>query len=139
MVSDDITGIASHGKSGSRVRERWQRIIASMLISRTDIEAAAHAGIHVRTLYRLKKYPEFQADLRSAKDAQFVSAIDCLRGNAVAFTDTLAGVAADKKQPGSARVRAAEVGLNTLLKATELDEILKRLQKLEAAANEERK
>jgi len=63
-------------------------------------------------------------DLQAAKDAQFEHSIDCLRGNALLFTGTLKHIAEDEKQPGNARVRASEVGLNVLLKATELQDLL---------------
>ena len=125
---------ARHGVTGSRVRGRWLKIIAAVLTSRTDLEAAALAGISVRTLYRLKRHPDFQTDLQVAKDAQLESAVNRLRGNAELFSDTLRTIAADEKQHGNARVRASEVGLNVLLKATELQDLARRIAALEAAA-----
>jgi len=132
-------GTQRHAVSGSRTRNRWQRIIAAVLVSRTDVEAAAHAGIAVRTLYRLKKKPEFLADLQDAKDAQFEAAVNSLRGNATKFADVLCEVAGDPKQHGNARVRAAESGLTVLLKAVELTDVLRRLSALEMIAAEGRK
>ncbi|MGD1096793.1 MAG: hypothetical protein ABSB35_32970 [Bryobacteraceae bacterium] len=112
------------------------KIIAAMLTTRTDAEAAALAGINVRTIYRLKKDPAFQSDLQDAKDAQFDKAVDSLRGNALLFTDTLKRIADDPKQPGNARVRASEVGMTVLLKATELQDIVRRIAKLEQQADQ---
>jgi hypothetical protein len=110
------------------------KIIAAVLVSRTDMEAAALAGINVRTLYRLKRDPDFLVDLQAAKDAQFESAVNALRGNAIAFTDTLKTVAADAAAAPNARVRAAESGLTVLMKATELIDLAGRIAKLEAVA-----
>lgn len=122
--------------AGSRVRSRWTTIIGAMLTSRTDAEAAALAGVSLRTIARLKHDQEFMDDLRTAKDAQLDGAIDRLRGNAELFTNTLSEIAADGKQHGNARVRASEVGLNTLLKAVELQDIVRRLARLETAAGD---
>jgi hypothetical protein len=122
----------------SRTREKWERIIGTMLTSRSDVEATARAGIGRSTLWRLKKDPEFQADLQDAKDAQLQSAIDSLRGNANTFVDTLVAIAGDAAQHGSARVRAAETGLNALARFVELEEIMRRLAKLEAVAGGEK-
>jgi hypothetical protein len=123
----------------SRVRERWERIIAALLLSRSDVEACSRAGVSRSSLGRLKKLPEFVAAWQAARDAQLQSAIDSLRGNALLFTNTLRTVADDEKQHGNARVRAAEVGLTTLLKATELEDVLRRLRKLEELAGEGQK
>jgi hypothetical protein len=135
MVPGMTAETKRHAMSGSRTRGRWLKIIAAMLVSRTDIEAAAHAGISIRTLYRLKKDAEFQADLQAARDAQLQSAVNSLRGNANLFVDTLTAIAGNEKEHGNARVRAAEVGMNALARFIELEDIVRRLQRLEAVAD----
>jgi hypothetical protein len=127
---------AKDGVQHSRVRERWQRIIAAMLTSRSDVEAAALAGISRSSLWRIKQDPEFTALYQAAKDAQLQSAIDSLRGNANAFVDVLVEVSGDTKQNGSARVRASEVGLNSLARFVEMEDILRRIAKIESQAGE---
>ena len=129
-------GAARHTVKHSRVRERWERIIAALLVCRSDVEACTLAKVSRSSLARVKKLPEFQAELQSAKDAQLQSAVDSLRGNANTFVDTLTEIAVDKKQHGNARVRAAEVGMNSLVRFIEMEDVLRRLGALEAAANE---
>jgi|ERR1019366_5535154 hypothetical protein len=131
-------GAARHSVKHSRVRERWERIIAAMLVCRSDVEAAARAGVSRSSLARAKKLPEFQADLQAAKDAQLQSAVDSLRGNANKFVDTLTEIAGDNKQHGNARVRAAEVGMNALARFIEMEDVLRRLSALEEVAGGEK-
>jgi hypothetical protein len=107
-----------------------------MLTSRTDVEACARAGVSRSSLRRVRRLAEFQEQYQAAKAAQLQSAIDSLRGNANDFVGTLATIAADEEQHGNARVRAAEVGLNVLAKFVELEDIVRRLTKLEGVFEE---
>ena len=128
-----------HSVSDSRARGtagRRMRLLGSLLTSRSHVEAAARAGCSTRTLQRALKNPAFQADLQAAKDLQLESAINSLRGNANAFVETLTEIAADAKQHGNARVRASEVGLNALQRFIELEDIMRRVTRLEESISE---
>ena len=118
----------------SRARGKWERVIAALLVSRSDVEAAGRAGVSRSTLARLKRDTEFQESYQRAKDSQLESAIDSLRGNANTFVDTLHEIAKNKRQRGAARVRAAEVGLNALSRFVELEDLLRRVAALEEVA-----
>ena len=118
-------------------RARSERLIAAMLSCRTLDEAAKQAHVSRRTLFEVRKDPEFMRRYQEAADQVLESTINQLRTNATRATDTLRQVCTDKKQYGQARVRASEVILNTLLKSVEMQEIVRRVARLEAIAAEE--
>jgi len=123
----------------SRVRGRFPVIIAALLNARSDVEAAALAGISRSSLVRLKRIPEFIEAWHKAQDRQLEDAIGALKGNALLFTDTLREIAGDPKAQANARARSCEIGYNVMLKWVELHDIMRRLEKLEQAAAEGRK
>jgi hypothetical protein len=107
-----------------------------MLSCRTLDEAAKQAGISRKTLYSVRQDAQFMARYQRALDEMLESAVNQLRSNAVHATEVLRKIAADENQHGNAKVRASEVTLTTLLKATELQDILRRLEALEKAVGE---
>jgi hypothetical protein len=120
----------------SLARARGEKLITAMLSCRTLDEAAKQAGISRKTLYSVRQDAQFMARYQRALDEMLESAVNQLRSNAVHATEVLRKIAADENQHGNARVRASEVTLTTLLKATELQDILRRLEALEKAVGE---
>lgn len=101
---------ASHNipKRVSRVKPV---LMAALLAGETLNDAAARAGIHRVTAWKLMKSPKFQAryaQLEQERENALEAQIDA---QAKTFVDTLTEVAADKNQQGHARVQAADRGL----------------------------
>jgi protoporphyrinogen oxidase len=128
------TKTAPHAFSLARAREA--QLISAMLSCRTLDEAAKQAGVSRKTLYHARQDAGFMARYRQALDEMLEAAVNQLRSNAVHATEVLRAIAADEKQHGNARVRASEVTLTMLLKATDTLDILRRLEALEKAVGE---
>ena len=106
MPPTKLKSISGHGaKYGPKVD---QAILA--LLSKSSTEAAAHAvGIHVNTLLRWMKEAKFQEAYEHARMCAFSQSIARLQYISGSAVETLLELLRDKKQPGSVRLRAADI------------------------------
>jgi hypothetical protein len=130
-----MTPPKGHGEKQTRKREQ---AIQALIAEPTIGKAATACGIGKRTLIRWLKDPEFQHAHQAAKSQLVNGAINKLRVSATAFVSTLSTIAKNRHNPAAARVTAASRGLELLLKASEVEDLRARLEKLEELSGEER-
>ena len=120
---------AGHGEKRSR---RQERAIAALLECDTVTEAASRSRIAKTTLLRWLGEPEFHARYAAARRRLLDAAISKLRRIARdAGVDVLEAIARDSKVPAAARVSAARAVLDSALRASELQDVLERVDNLE--------
>jgi len=122
-----------------KLKPKQEAAILALLTARNVEEAASTAGVPARTLHRWMNEPVFKAGLREAKLAAFGQGIARLHQMCSAAVSTLGKVMVDPKTPPATKVRAADSILNHTAKAIETEDILARLEELEAAADKPKK
>jgi hypothetical protein len=121
--------------SGSKkVSIKQEKCIAALLEQPTQKAAAAACGITVRTIQRYLNEPEFAAAYRQAKNELFSRTTQALRRTGNRAVRTLYEIATNEKTPpgAPARVAAARALLEFGISYVEIEDILVRLEKLEA-------
>lgn len=117
-----------HGEKRSRKQEA---AVIALLTEPTVGKAAERVGISESTLYRWMQDENFQRLYREAKRNAMDQAISKLQQTSTLAVETLANVMKDKRAPAMARVMAAKTVLELSLKATEIEEVLERVEALE--------
>jgi hypothetical protein len=118
---------------GEKLTRKQDEVIAALLVSPSQEAAAQQCGINTSTLGRWQKDPGFQAAYREAKRGLVVHATTLLQKFAATAVGTLAGIMVDRTAPASSRVAAARTILELSLRGVELDDLLTRLETMEAA------
>jgi hypothetical protein len=108
-------------------------MILALLETSSVQKAAVSAGVSEATLWRRLKDPNFQDALREARREAFSRSIARLGQASGAAVTTLLRIMCDTKSPVPSRVRAAVSVLELAFRATELEDIQARLQRLEDA------
>ena len=119
-------------KTGALSVKQTQAITA-LLDSRTVADAAQKCGTPTRTIYRWLLEPSFQAALRAAEESVIDEAVRRLLGMQQQALSALQVVLVARDTPPSARVAAARVVLDAMLKLRELRTVEERLTALESA------
>ena len=119
-------------KNGALSVKQTQAITA-LLDSRTVADAAEKCGTPTRTIYRWLLDPSFQAALRTAEEGVIDEAVRRLLGMQQQALSALQVVLVARDTPPSARVAAARVVLDAMLKLRELRTVEERLTALESA------
>lgn len=115
-------------------RTRKQEIaIAALLSSPTIAEAALAVGVGEQTLWRWQQEPDFKEAFRDAKKQVLSQAITNLQCNVGEAAATLKSIMTDKESPASSRIQAARTILEYAFKGLESEEIIARLEAIEAA------
>jgi hypothetical protein len=118
---------------GGKLTQKQELLLAALLTA-PGIEAAAkQVGIAPVTAWRWMKLPGFQQQYRAAKAELVQHAVTLLQKFAATAVGTLAGIMVDRTAPASTRVAAARTVLELSLRGIELDDILTRLETMEAA------
>lgn len=113
------------------------KTIIALLEQPTMEKAAKAAGVNKTTLYRwLREDAAFKEAYREARREAFSVAVARLQAAASQAVTTLVEIAEDTKQQGASRVGAAKAILDYAMKAVEADEILARVEALEAEQGE---
>lgn len=110
--------------------------IAALMTSTSVASAAAKAGVSESTLARWQRDPEFAGELTRAQDA----AIEQTARNLAALAPgAIAAIAAalSQHEPTSVRLSGARLALDQLANLTELANLTRRLDALEARFNSE--
>lgn len=117
------------------MHSKEQKFLYALLESETIRDACEKANISVTTGNRYRKQPEFQRAYTEAKRELIESADNQLRGLAVQAVKTLKNVLSSKKSSTTEKIRAAKIVLDSSFHIQEVDDIVKRLDKLESEAD----
>jgi hypothetical protein len=118
---------------GAKFHNKREQAIAALLAHR-NVEAAAEAiGVSVTTMLRWMKEPEFQAAYREARGTVLAQTLTRLQEAAGAAVTTVLKMMLDPNTPAGVRLRAAEIVLEQAVRASDLEDVLDRLSKLERA------
>ena len=124
---------------GTKFNRKMEAAIAAMLTHKNLEEAAAAAGISVATLLRWQKLPEFQKAFRKARRAVHTQAMARIQQATGPAVSTVLRVMSDPQTPPATRMRAGQIVIELSLKFVDQEDILARLEELEAAADKPKK
>ena len=114
-----------------------QRAIAALLSCTTTAEAAEKAGVSRQTLYRYLADETFRAELSRRQDAIISKVTASLVGLAEEIVKTLRQMLTDADTPPSVKARVALGWLSQMQKNVELQDLVERVERLEAQATDE--
>jgi len=113
----------------SALTKRQQTVILALLNGMSARAAGRKAGLSERTVYRLKREPEFQRELSDTARALFSESLEVLRAS---VPDAVAELVRLRKRSKSEAVRLRAVQLVfSVLAHADLDDVLDRLERLE--------
>ena len=117
---------------GAKLPRKRQQAIAALLNYPTVVEAARAVGVAEVTLYRWLADSSFKEAFRKAKALIVDQAITKLQQAASEAVKTLRDIMVDASRKDSARVSAAKAILDHTLRATEMENLALRIDRLEA-------
>ena len=123
---------------GTKFPRKMEAVIAALLTQKNQEEAARVAGIHLKTLKRWKRLPEFIEEYRRVRWEAVEQAYARLQQNSGAAASVLLKLMADPDTAAPARIRAALGVIGLSREALDLD-IETRVSALERAAAESNK
>lgn len=121
--------------SGNFSKKQEQALLA-LVTSNTIREAAAQVKINEVTIYRWLKQEDFQRAHRELRREAIRLAISKLQRVTCEAIEVLAEVMRGKENLASARVSAAKTILESAFKASEMDDMLERIEDLERRMEE---
>jgi hypothetical protein len=111
---------------------KQHKAIAALLSAPTIRKAAEEAGVPERTLHEWLKAPPFKTAYRGAQRESFKHAIALCQKYLPHAVQTLVKVMASDDAPESAKVSAASTLMKFGRESIELDDVVERVEKLEA-------
>ena len=124
--------MAENGSDTEKLSQAQLKAIVALLETRTVEQAAAKAGVGVRTLYRwLAEDKRFNARLRFAEGRLIDNATRRLVGLADRSIDVLKDMLNDEEVEDPVRLRAAKINIEAMLKLRELRNVEERLAEIE--------
>ena len=120
--------------SADNLTPRRQKAVEALLAGASCEAAARTARVDPRTLRRWKRAPDFCEALKQGQRAMFDEALGVLRASALSAARALREVVEDRTAAPPVRVGAARVLLEQSMRAVEVVELEKRLERLEEAA-----
>jgi DNA-binding MurR/RpiR family transcriptional regulator len=120
-------------KQTSRLTPKQEKAIAALLSEPTMRAAAAACGMSETTLWRMLQDLDFQECYRRARGQSVQNAISRLQKASARAVDVLLQNL-EAESPG-AQIRAAELILKFALEATELSDLIARVERLESFQN----
>ncbi len=119
--------------------ERKKELALSALLTESTLQNAAKiAGVSEVTLYRWLKDKDFSEAYRELRREAVEQAKTRLQQISCKAVETLKSIMEDNKTPATVRVSAAKSILEMAFKAVELDDINRRIEELEAIADEQK-
>lgn len=116
----------------SKLKRKYEVAISALMTEPTIKEAAHKSGLSETTLHRYLKAPEFQKVFREAKAELLGQTTARLQSSAALAIDTLEDVMRNKKAVAMARVTAAKTVLEFVYKSHEQEQVIERIEQLEA-------
>jgi hypothetical protein len=120
----------------SKATQLDQQIIACKLEGLSIDEIALKCGMGKRTVQRKMAQPQFKVKYDEAKSQLLEDVVDGLRSSGMVGVGALRDVAGDRNSRSTARVAAAKAILEIMLRVTETQALVARLDKLEAAVKD---
>ena len=108
-----------------------EKIIAALMATATNAEAAQVAGLSQTQLYHRMRSDVFKRKLAEARGRLLDGATAALQARMGEAVDTMTKVMHDPETPAQTRLNAAEAILRNSLKLSERNDILSRLEVLE--------
>ncbi len=121
---------------GGRSKRGWDGAIVALLEAPSVPAAAKLAGIPERTLYRWISREDFQDEYQEARRIVVQQALARLQAVMCQAVNALRDVLVNEEAPPSSRVSAARAVLELGIKATEIEDLERRVNSLEVAASE---
>lgn len=106
--------------------------LQALLTCRTNQEAADQAGISIRTLQSYLADPDFRAEYENALQKATDSTAEKLKRCMNGAVDVLDTIAQSETAGSTARVQAARALIDFGMKVTEMEQIVSKLEELEA-------
>ena len=116
---------------------RQHRAIESLIVGTSIRNAAEHAKINERTLFRWLQQEEFQSALRRARQLSLTQLATHLQHMASRAAGTLDEIMLDKNATSASRVSAARYSMEMYYKAATLEDIMERLMTMEKRYKQE--
>ena len=116
---------------GAKLSRKQELAIAALLSTKTIAEAAREAGVSEITLWRWLRRSDFQLAYANARREVVSSAIASLQQASEKAVRTLEEIMLDKNAAPSARVSAAKVVLELVLKVQNIEDLQRRLAAVE--------
>ena len=113
-----------------------EKVIAALLTSRTQGEAAETLGVSVRSLQRWQRHEGFQKEFARAKQTMLAQTLAKLQADSAGAAHVLAELARDNDSPPAVRASSAARLLELTFRGVEFSELDARLRKLEGGLNE---
>jgi DNA-binding MurR/RpiR family transcriptional regulator len=113
-----------------------QQILAALIASGSIRAAAKSAGVAESTIRNRMADPDFRAKYDAMRGELLQEAAQGLTARLESATATMSEIMEDGQNPASVRVSAADAVLRHALRYVEAADILRRLDALEAAAQE---
>lgn len=114
------------------INEKQKRVLAALMTNRTVESAAKAAGVSSKTVRRYLQDPEFLASYQSAVDGVMERATKQLQGSLTAAIERLGRIVRNDNDSSQAHIAAARALLDFTLRFTELNDVLTKLEQLEA-------
>ncbi len=119
---------------GAKLPRKAEQAIAALLSCPTIEQAATTIGVDEATLRRWMKDPEFRTEYREARRQITEYATAQLQRLGSAAAKTLGEIIKDGDAPAAARVTACRAALDLALRGVEVEELTRRIENLERAA-----
>ena len=120
-----------------KVDDKRERVIAALLAFPIQREGAEVTGVGMSTIGNWLTQPEFRALYEAARREMLDGAKNALRAASLGAVNTLTPISGDMNAKRSARVSAAKSILGLVLRISETEDMLSRVEKLEAATHAE--
>lgn len=111
---------------------RQQKALFALLDTATIAKASERSGVPERTIYTWLREPAFDAAYRQARRDAVRAATAGLQRASAAAVAVIAHIMTSKDAPASTRLAAARTVLELAIQSVELDDVLARLEALEA-------
>lgn len=108
-----------------------EKILAALMASTTNAEAAKSAGLSLTQFYNRMRSADFRAKLAEARARLLDGATAALQARMGEAVDTMAEVMHDSDAPAQTRLNAADALLRNALRLSERADIADRLAELE--------
>ena len=120
------------GFQESKLSPKKEKVLLALLSCGSIGESAKQSGMSERSIYRLLRDPQFQGHYQAAKQDIMKGTLARLQHASQAATKTLCQVMEDIEAPAHSRVAAARTVLEMALRATEMETIGDRIERLES-------
>ncbi len=118
-----------------RLTPKQQAVLAALLSGATQAEAARAAGVGEKTVWRWRREPAFEAALRAGGAELVAAALRNLSALAQPAAATLGAILADDSASTSAKLKAAGIVFDNLLRLREQVDLAERIAALEGIAD----